>query len=40
MKEYLELLMAYNTQAIKVLEEAKKELKVKKEEVKTKESNG
>ena len=26
MKEYLELLMAYNTQAIKVLEEAKKDL--------------
>jgi len=40
MKEYLELLMAYNTQAIKVLEEAKKELQVKKEEVETKERNG
>ena len=37
MKEYLELLMKYNTQAIEVMKEAKKELK---EKVKEQERNG
>jgi|TARA_B110000014_G_scaffold244043_1_gene214900 hypothetical protein len=37
MKEYLELLLKYNTQAIEVMKEAKKELK---EKVKEQERNG
>ena len=37
MKEYLELLMKYNTQAIEVMKEAKKELQDK---VKEQERNG
>ena len=37
MKEYLELLLKYNTQAIEVMKEAKKELK---EKVKGQERNG
>ena len=37
MKEYLELLMKYNTQAIEVMKEAKKELQDK---VKVQERNG
>ena len=37
MKEYLELLMKYNTQAIEVMKEAKKELQDK---IKEQERNG
>jgi len=37
MKEYLELLVKYNTKAIEVMKEAKKELK---EKVKEQERNG